>query len=108
MITNPYVDVRWLAAGASSHFEIPGDPLRLRTDFVTRPPRLSEQELGRLWQQPEQRSVRVVGVEHLAQPLLATIAAGRDELERAFDEERRRLMRAKSRRLRMESEGRKS
>ncbi|MCP4654080.1 MAG: hypothetical protein GY856_01545 [bacterium] len=147
------LDVRWLAAGWSSHFEIPGDPLRLRTDFVTRPPRLSEQELGRLWQQPEQRSVPMVGIEHLAQikktnrekdyavigelarlmsdprsqflysrssrdlarlaqeypqtlakvipqrPLLATIAAGRDELERALDEERRRLMRANEERL---------
>lgn len=44
------LDVRWLSAGWSSHFEaVDQDGLRLRFDFVTRPPRLSSQRLRATW-----------------------------------------------------------
>src|SRR5690349_7678313 len=32
------LDLRWLAGGWSSHLEFRRGPLRIRTDFVTRPP----------------------------------------------------------------------
>jgi len=35
------LDLRWLAGGWSTHLEFRRGPLRLRTDFVTRPPRLA-------------------------------------------------------------------
>src|SRR6266851_1958148 len=43
------LDMRWLAGGWSSHFELRRDALRLRTDFVTRPPRISREQLATLW-----------------------------------------------------------
>ncbi len=43
------LDLRWMSGGWSSHLEFRRDGLRVRTDFVTRPPRLSEQDLTRLW-----------------------------------------------------------
>ena len=44
------LDVRWLAAGWSSHFEaLAHDGTRLRFDFVSRPPRLQAAELANLW-----------------------------------------------------------
>ncbi|MEW6354698.1 MAG: hypothetical protein AB1696_00090 [Planctomycetota bacterium] len=43
------LDVRWMRGGWSAHFEFRGDRLRVRTDFVTRPPRVSEKELADLW-----------------------------------------------------------
>ncbi len=44
------LDVRWLSAGWSSHFEARADDgTRLRFDFVTRPPRLDRLRLEALW-----------------------------------------------------------
>ena len=43
------LDLRWLAGGWSAHLEHQGEGLRVRTDFVTRPPRVSDAELHRLW-----------------------------------------------------------
>ena len=34
------LDTRWMAGGWSSHFEFQENGLRIRTDFVTRPPRV--------------------------------------------------------------------
>lgn len=54
------LDVRWMAGGWSTHFEFQHDEpasseavssLRVRTDFVTRPPRLSSDDLAALWQE---------------------------------------------------------
>jgi len=61
------LDVRWLAGGWSSHFEFRRRGLRLRTDFVTRPPRISEQDLELLWQAPEELEVPVTPLEQLAE-----------------------------------------
>ncbi len=47
------LDVRWLRGGWSSHLEFREGPLRIRTDFFTRPPRIAEPELARLWTEQE-------------------------------------------------------
>jgi len=60
------LDVRWLASGWSSHFEHWRDGLRLRTDFVTRPPRISGAERDRLWQNADASLSDVVPLEPLA------------------------------------------
>lgn len=62
------LDLRWLRGGWSSHFEIRGEGnLRLRADFVSRPPRLSAEDLEELWRNPVELEVPVVGLEHLAE-----------------------------------------
>ena len=147
------LDLRWLAHGWSSHFEFLEEGLRLRCDFVTRPPRISEADLQALWQAPVQKEVPVVGLPALAElkktnrekdyavigelarrmddprlqalysrsardllrladqhpgsvreaaakrPLLLRLGAGRDEVERLLDRERRELMRKNEDRL---------
>lgn len=147
------LDLGWLAHGWSSHFEFQEDGLRIRCDFVTRPPRVGPAELAALWQAPVQKEVPVVGLPLLAElkktnrekdyavigelarlmseprlalvysrsardliriggehpalvrelaggrPLLARLGAGRDEVERLLDEERRALMRSNEERL---------
>ena len=147
------LDVRWMAHGWSSHFEFQDRGLRLRCDFVTRPPRVSPWELQAQWDAPVQKEAPVVslpvlaelkktnrekdyavigevarqmgdprlellysrsardllriGAEHpaLAQevaaqrPLLARLGAGREEVERLLDEERRALIRRNEERL---------
>ncbi len=60
------LDVRWLAHGWSSHLEFQEAGLRLRCDFVTRPPRVSSLALAALWQAPEQKEVPVVTLPILA------------------------------------------
>jgi hypothetical protein len=52
------LDARWLAAGWSSHFEALSDAgLRLRFDFVSRPPRVPVQDLAALWDQTDRPAV---------------------------------------------------
>ena len=55
---------RWLQAGWSSHFEAT-DPsgLRLRFDFVSRPPRIISERLAQIWQESES------GLPAVVQPL---------------------------------------
>jgi hypothetical protein len=43
------LDRRWMAGGWSSHFEFRRETLRVRTDFVTRPPRITSGALASLW-----------------------------------------------------------
>jgi hypothetical protein len=147
------LDLRWLAHGWSSHLEFQEAGLRIRCDFVTRPPRVSPEELAALWEAPVQKEAPVVGLAVLAElkktnrekdyavigelarqmnepglallysrsardlmrigaehpgvvqalvgrrPLLARLAAGRDEVERLLDEERRALIRRNEERL---------
>ena len=45
------LDLRWLAGGWSAHLEFRRDRLRVRTDFVTRPPRLDEAALQDIWEE---------------------------------------------------------
>lgn len=47
------LDIRWLKGGWSSHFEFMHGNIRVRTDFFTRPPRLSPEMLEQLWIESE-------------------------------------------------------
>ena len=49
------LDIRWMAGGWSSHFEFMSDTIRVRTDFVTRPPRITPQRLDQIWQEQQLR-----------------------------------------------------
>ncbi|HZF12319.1 MAG TPA: hypothetical protein VFE33_26320 [Thermoanaerobaculia bacterium] len=60
------LDLRWLAHGWSSHLELRPGPLRLRTDFVTRPPRIALDWLAQIWAEAESTGEEVVGLEPLA------------------------------------------
>ena len=60
------LDLRWLAHGWSSHLEFQEGGLRLRCDFVTRPPRVSPLALAALWEAPAQKEVPVVTLPILA------------------------------------------
>jgi hypothetical protein len=60
------LDPRWLAHGWSSHLEFQEGGLRLRCDFVTRPPRVSPAALAALWEAPAQKEVPVVTLPILA------------------------------------------
>lgn len=43
------LDLGWMQGGWSSHFEFIHDDIRVRTDFFTRPPRLSDEALALIW-----------------------------------------------------------
>ncbi|MSR64922.1 MAG: hypothetical protein EXS18_03975 [Verrucomicrobiae bacterium] len=60
------LDVRWLKGGWSSHFEFTRDSLRVRTDFVTRPPRLTTSDLDRLWKEQSGRPTPFLDARDLA------------------------------------------
>lgn len=60
------LDLRWLAHGWSSHLEFQEGGLRLRCDFVTRPPRVSPNALAALWEGPARKEVPVVTLPILA------------------------------------------
>ncbi len=81
------LDVRWLAGGWSAHFEFRHEILRVRTDFVTRPPRLSVQDLEKLWNEQEGRPV-----PFLDPVLLAKIKKTNREKDYAVIGELARLM----------------
>ena len=53
------LDLRWMAGGWSSHFEFKAETLRVRTDFVTRPPRITPRSLKGLWNDAEAKSAPV-------------------------------------------------
>jgi len=61
------MDCRWLKEGWSSHLEFFKDGLRIRTDFVARPPRLSCDELNNLWRTQVTRKTPVVDLRELAE-----------------------------------------
>jgi hypothetical protein len=61
------LDERWLRGGWSAHLEYRDGAFRVRTDFVTRPPRLSPEALARAWRDAERRSPAVLGVRELAE-----------------------------------------
>ena len=61
------LDMRWLSGGWSSHLEFRYNQLRIRTDFFTRPPRLSKSSLEKLWREQEGRDLPFVDVKTLAE-----------------------------------------
>ena len=60
------LDARWMSGGWSSHFEFRRGELRIRTDFFTRPPRISARRLREIWDEQEGREVPFVGAADLA------------------------------------------
>ncbi|OGL48858.1 MAG: hypothetical protein A2161_11205 [Candidatus Schekmanbacteria bacterium RBG_13_48_7] len=61
------LDIRWMRGGWSSHFEFKHQQFRVRTDFVTRPPRISEKELMSIWKEQEGRNIPFVDLKNLAE-----------------------------------------
>jgi hypothetical protein len=60
------LDLRWLSNGWSVHFEFRRGALRLRTDFVTRPPRINTEWLARIWNLAQSTGDEVLAPEPLA------------------------------------------
>jgi hypothetical protein len=60
------LDLRWLSGGWSAHLEHRSERIRLRTDFVTRPPRIDPNLLAGMWREAEATGDAVVGLEPLA------------------------------------------
>lgn len=60
------LDARWMSGGWSAHFEFPQGTLRVRTDFFTRPPRLSDEALLRIWQEQANQAIPFVNARDLA------------------------------------------
>lgn len=60
------LDVRWMAGGWSSHLQFRAGKLRVRTDFVTRPPRLTAPRLAQIWQEQGSAAVPFLSASDLA------------------------------------------
>jgi hypothetical protein len=61
------LDIRWMKGGWSSHFEFQFKGLRIRTDFFTRPPRISLADLERMWNEHQSSQLPFVNVKDLAE-----------------------------------------
>lgn len=61
------LDIRWFSEGWSAHFEFSWKGLRVRTDFVTRPPRLDVDVLQSMWREQEERDIAFVNLRDLAE-----------------------------------------
>jgi len=61
------LDVRWMSGGWSAHFEFAENGLRVRTDFFTRPPRVSPEELRLMWLEQEGRDPPFTNARILAE-----------------------------------------
>jgi len=93
------LDLRWLRGGWSSHFEFPENGLRVRTDFFTRPPRVTPQALADLWQEQEGRDPPFTGPKVLA--AIKMTGRAKDwpfvgELARLVDSDRDRILLSQS------------
>jgi hypothetical protein len=93
------LDVRWMSGGWSAHLEFQRDGLRVRTDFFTRPPRISEGELARMWVEQEGRDPPFTSVRMLAE--MKKTDRQRDypfigELARLMDDPRDQLLYSRS------------
>ncbi|MCC7171628.1 MAG: hypothetical protein IT459_14360 [Planctomycetes bacterium] len=60
------LDLRWLVGGWSAHFEFQHAGVRVRTDFMTRPPRVGAEDLARMWLELEGRDPPFTGARILA------------------------------------------
>ncbi len=61
------LDCRWLAGGWSSHLEFQNKGIRVRTDFVSHPPRLGDSDIERLWSGQENVAIPRVAPRELAE-----------------------------------------
>jgi hypothetical protein len=59
------LSTRYLAAGWSSHFEFTRDQLRMRTDFISRPPRISPQRLRDMWDLAQHQFIPALAIPDL-------------------------------------------
>ena len=93
------LDLRWLAGGWSAHLEHWRDGLRLRTDFVTRPPRISRADRDQMWRDADASGCDVVGLEPLARMKMTKREkdyAVIGELARRMDDIRAQLLYSRS------------
>jgi hypothetical protein len=93
------LDVRWMRGGWSSHFEFRHEVLRIRTDFVTRPPRLDAGDLAALWREQAANKIPVVDPRRLIE--LKKTNREKDyavigELARLLDDPRQQLLASRS------------
>jgi hypothetical protein len=61
------LDIRWLKGGWSSHLQFQHEGLRVRTDFFTRPPRLTPADLEQQWTRQADSSTPLIGLRELAE-----------------------------------------
>jgi hypothetical protein len=69
----------WMRGGWSAHFEFPLEGLRIRTDFVTRPPRLDEKVLVGLWSEQDRHPSTVEDAKLGAEQLILTKQTNREK-----------------------------
>ncbi len=60
------LDLRWLSHGWSAHLEFINEGMRVRTDFVVTPPRITTAGLERMWHEQEGAEIPFVGLRDLA------------------------------------------
>jgi hypothetical protein len=85
------LDVRWMSGGWSAHFEFRTETLRVRTDFLTRPPRVTLEVLANLWSDAERENEPVPFVDAVT---LAELKKTNREKDYAVIGELARLMEA--------------
>lgn len=61
------LDIKWMAGGWSAHFEFNYDQIRVRADFITRPPRISDSLLAELWRVYSGKDIPFIDVKTLAE-----------------------------------------
>ena len=93
------LDLRWLRHGWSSHLEFEHGGMRVRTDFVTRPPRVHQADLAELWREQEGKDPPFVGPRILLE--LKKTTREKDwpfigELARLLSEPRERMLCSRS------------
>ncbi len=69
----------WMRGGWSAHFEFPLEGLRIRTDFVTRPPRLDERVLVGLWSDQDRHPSPAEDAKLGAEQLILTKQTNREK-----------------------------
>lgn len=69
----------WMRGGWSAHFEFPFEGLRIRTDFVTRPPRLDDGVLAGLWRQQDSQPAAPEDAKLGAEQLILTKQTNREK-----------------------------
>ena len=92
------LDERWMAGGWSAHFEFRQEQLRVRTDFVTRPPRIETASLAQLWEeiQPERPVVGPVALAEIKKTNREKDYAVIGELARLLRDPREQLLYSRS------------
>lgn len=69
----------WMRGGWSAHFEFPLNGLRIRTDFVTRPPRLDAEVVDGLWIEQDKNPSPAEDAKLGAEQLILTKQTNREK-----------------------------